>query len=295
MSPTPRAAPFELLERLGQGAMASVQLARRAGELVALKRPLAHVAEAQASLLHEARRLSLVQSPYVVRLLGTWEQEGETALVLEYVHSVSLAALLDVSSRHQRVLPVGVVLGVMRDVLAGLEALHESRDAGCAVLHGDVNPRNVLVSQEGHAKLCDLGLSMRSGERSPRFRGTAAYTSPEAAQGQPLSPASEVFSVGVMLWESLRAERLFRTGSEAETLLRVVESPITPLDHQRPTLRALAPVVSRALMRDPARRYTSAHALSQALLAAHPAATLMETGDVVSALVGPWLAERTTR
>jgi eukaryotic-like serine/threonine-protein kinase len=293
-----RLGPYEVLTQIASGGMGTVLLGREPGPppgLVALKRAHPFLAENQdirALMDAEAARLSLLDSAHIVKLLGRFQAAGELVLALEYVHGVSLAALLDASARAGQPMPVPVVLRIALDALAGLAAVHEARDLGRALVHADVNPSNVLVGIDGRSRICDLGLCVPEGTRSAQLRGTAAYAAPEAITGGRVAPGADVFSMGVILWEALRLRRLFKGATEADTIRRVVDTLAPPLDEGRPDLAALAPVVARALSRDPAGRFLLASGLAGSLAAAGRPASRGAVGAAVGGLAGRELQRR---
>lgn len=241
---------------------------RAPGKLVVLKRALPHLTHEPTirdALLSEARWTRSIQSPHVVRLLDLLNPDGEVLLVMEYVHGVSLAYLLDALTRDGHPPEAPVMLRILRDALSGLAAMHDP-PRGPALVHGDLNPRNVMVGLDGTARVCDLGLA--GPERTAlqaEFRGTAAYTAPEVWQGTEQTRRSDVFSAGVMLWEVLRGQRLFRGDGLLATLHNVLEAPIPPLDLDRPDLTPIAAAVGAALQRSPPLRPASAQALRASL------------------------------
>lgn len=254
--------PFRVVTPMASGGMGSVLLAKVGDELVALKRTHPHLVgspEIEAMVRAEARYLALIDSPHVVRFERLIDDvQGELLLAIEYVHGVSLAFLLDLAARAASPLPVAVIARVSVDMLHGLSAVHHTAAEGARLVHGDFNPRNVLIGVSGLAKVCDLGLAMPEGrDREGGFRGTPAYGAPEQVARDLHLCAGDVFAAGVVLWEALRMERLFRGGNTADTLRRVVELEAPALDEGRPSLSALASVVAQALCKQPERRPTA--------------------------------------
>jgi serine/threonine-protein kinase len=259
---------------------------------VALKRALPSFAgepTIQRSLEREARRLAQVTSPHVVRLLGAEETRGGLVLVLELVEGVPLSFLLQAEARRGERLGLPERALLLEDLLRGLAAIHETREQGQALVHGDLTPRNVLIGFDGVARLCDLGLSSREGEQaSGAFQGSAAYTAPERWEQGVQSQRGDVFAAGVVLWEGLRGERLFAGAGVLAALQRVAEAPIPALEEGHPELQRWSAPIREALEREPARRLPS----GPALLARWGATERPERSAVgvrVRALVSPWL------
>ncbi len=295
----PSLASYTLRGRLATGGVGELLLASPPGEpetLVVLKRALPHLAHeptVREGLLSEARWTQTVRSPHVVRLLDVLAPRGELILVLEYIHGVSLAFLLEAQARAPDPIPLAVKLRILLDALAGLAALHETSVEGRVLLHGDLNPNNIVVGVDGLTRLCDLGLALQERAAvSAQFRGTAAYTAPEVWQGIEQTRRSDVFAAGVVLWETLRGERLFRGAGLLATMQNVLEAPVPPLERGHPELLPCASAVHAALQRDPALRPPSARALLELLAAGGDAAPRGQVGQVVLDQAGHLLRER---
>lgn len=287
--------PYRILGRLGAGGMSEVLLASHLDapqQRVALKRalpPFAGEPGIQRALEREARRLAQVTSPHVVRLLGAGQTRGGLVLVLEWIEGVPLSFLLQAEARRGERLGLPERALLLEDLLRGLTAIHETREEGRALVHGDLNPSNVLIGFDGAARLCDLGLSALEGEQAGgAFQGSAAYTAPErwsqGVQGQ----RGDVFAAGVILWEGLRGERLFAGAGVLAALQRTQEAPIPAVEEGHPQLQRWSAPIREALERDPARRLPS----GAALLARWGAAERPErsaVGGQVRALVSLWL------
>lgn len=280
---------------LASGASARVWLARPAleagGARWAVKEPHAHLLAEPAfreSWHDEVLRTARARHPHLVAALAY--DPARAALALAYIEGVSLAALLDLGHSRGGGLPPGLVVRVLLDALSALEALHGAQIEGGALVHGDLGPRNLLVDVAGRAFVCDLGAAGPPAERAP-FRGSAAYASPEALVRSERSPALDVYGAGVIAWEALRGERLFRRATEAATLARAAEGGAGPLDAARPELAPLASWVAAALRPEPSER-PSAAAARQALTGAHPAWQRARVGAVVRSWAAGELARR---
>ncbi len=236
---------------LGAGAMAEVFLGLSdEGDLVAVK--IAHpgtVADpaARALFVAEAAAAEAVMHPRLVRCLAT--TSNPLAMVLSYVDGISVAALLEGGP-----LPLGCALRVVCDVAEGLVGL-----LGHGRTHGDLCPRNVLVDRAGEARLTDFGASDAAPDDQP-FLGTFGYAAPEVGRGARADARADAFSLGVLLWELTRGERLHGadTLDEAVRLVRFVETPAPPLDHARPDLTPFAGLAAGLLALDPAARRAGA-------------------------------------
>ncbi len=298
---------YETLARIGTGGMATVSLGRARGalgfeRLVALKRAHPHVRddpELRESLRLEAALAGRLRHPNVVSVLDVHEAHGEIELVLDYVEGATLAELLAGGSPDLR-----AVVRVLLDAAAGLEAVHRAKGddgAPLGVVHRDVTPSNVLVGVDGIARIADFGIartSEREGAKTSTgvLKGKVGYMAPEYVERYRADAASDQFSLGVVVWEALAAQRLFKGPTELETMKRVVAARVPELGEARRELGPLDPVVRRALARDPAERYPSVAAFALALEETARGAGLLGTHDEVSRLVeetvGPSLASR---
>jgi serine/threonine protein kinase len=272
---------YEILAPLARGGMAEVWVARQNGELgfereVALKtiRP-EHAKDVafRRSFLEEARVASRLRHAHVVEVLDLGEEADVVYLAMPLVDGPSLRQLEDQEGR----LPLQLALRIMLDVLAGLHAAHELADAKgtpMQLVHRDVSPHNVLIGRDGIAKLADFGVAKALGRLveetdQGQLRGKIGYFSPEQVQRQPIDRRSDLFSVGVILWELATHRRLFLGGDLIEALVRVAKADAPNPRRFAPDVpEPVAAVISRALCRDPAGRPGTAAELASALEAA---------------------------
>ncbi|MEC3982264.1 serine/threonine-protein kinase [Amycolatopsis sp. H20-H5] len=198
---------YRLIERIGSGGMGVVWRAtdEETGDPVALKRALVSDEAGDRKVRREARLAADVRHPNVVGFLGVAEDGGELWLVLEYVPSRNLSELL----KRDGPLPVRTVNEVGAQVAGALEAVH-----GLGIVHRDVTPGNVLITEEGRAKLTDFGISRsvstdETVTESPVVGGTLAYLAPEVAAGDEPTTASDVFSLGATLYAAVEGAAPF--------------------------------------------------------------------------------------
>lgn len=288
--------------------MASVHLGRREGpfgfsRVVAIKQlhgSLSADAQVVSMLVDEARLAASIRHPNVVATLDLLSHHDEIFVVLEYVEGESLSALLRACHAAGEAIPVGIVLALGRDVLAGLAAAHDARDAGgqpLAIVHRDVSPQNVLVGTDGSARLIDFGIAKAVGRlqvtQGPVVKGKAGYMAPEQVQGRPVDRRTDLFAVGVLLWELLTGQRLFDGETDSESALRLLtEAPAPPGQLRAELSPRLDGLVLRALQRDPAFRFPDAASMARELEACGTAAPPVEVGAWVQRLAAPALAER---
>jgi serine/threonine-protein kinase len=266
------------------GGMSSVHFGRLDGaqgyhRFVAIKRMLATSdSEAKAMLLDEARLASRIQHANVVQTLDVVEAGSEVFLVLEYVNGASLKQLLDTGR-----CPPKIACAIVAQALRGLHAAHEATGEDgkpLELVHRDISPHNILVGQDGVARVMDFGVARARGRmqgtREGQLKGKLAYLSPEQVHGD-ASRRSDIFAAGVVLWETLSGKRLFDAPSEAEVLSKVLLCRVPRLEECAP---ALSEVLERALERDSEARFPTALSMADALEACG-VATVAECADWV--------------
>lgn len=275
---------YELVGEIASGGMATVYLARLTGvggfqRFVAIKRLHPHLAgekEFVEMFLDEARLAAGIHHSNVVSILEVGASPLGYYLVMEYVEGDTLARLLARAAGKGQRLPTGIALRIVLDALFGLHGAHELKDdkgRSLELVHRDVSPQNVLVGIDGVARITDFGVaratSRLTATRVGQLKGKLAYMAPEQAQGEALDRRADVFSAGILIWETLAAKRLFKAENEAATLSRVMNEPIPDLTRVAPHLsRELAAVVKRGLDRDRNKRYATAQQFAEAIEAA---------------------------
>ncbi|WP_437602495.1 serine/threonine-protein kinase [Sorangium sp. So ce590] len=299
---------YLLFDEIGAGGMATVHLGRQHGaagfrRTVAVKRlypQFVRDPELVAMLLDEARVAARVRHPNVVSTIDVVSSGGEVLLVMEYVHGESLARLLRAATRDGGAPPPRITCAVLAGALHGLHAAHEATTedgAPLGLVHRDVSPHNLLVGEDGVARVLDFGVAKSAGRaqitRDGQIKGKLAYMSPEQIAGEPLDRRADVYSAGVVLWETLTGERLFEGRGEALSILRLLQAGVDPPSARRPGVPPeLEAITLRALARGPEDRFPTARAMALALEATGLAASTSEVGGWVSSLAGESLAQR---
>lgn len=304
---------YELLGEIASGGMATVYLARLTGmggfqRFVAMKRLHPHLAsekEFVEMFLDEARIAARIHHPNVVPILEVGASQLGYYLVMEYIEGDTLARLLARAASSGKRLPVSIALRIAIDMLSGLHAAHELHDdqnQPVNLVHRDVSPQNVLVGQDGIARITDFGVaraaSRLNATRAGQLKGKIAYMAPEQAAGaELLDRRADVFSAGVVIWESLAQKRLFKAENEAATLSRVIAEPVPELSQIAPMVSAeVSGVVMRALDRDPDKRFPSCAAFADALEAAaalgDKVATPRDLANYVAEVMGAEIAQQ---
>lgn len=284
---------YEILSELGRGTSGVVYKARdpKLDRLVAMKilRPeLASLEESGVELKQrfhqEAVAAGRLTHPAIVAVHDVGEAEGRPFLVMEYIEGGTLADLL-VGGRP---LPLAEAAGIVAQVCGALDYAHRH-----GVVHRDIKPRNILVGQLGVTKVTDFGTARILGANHTQtgtMLGTPAYMSPEMVRGQAVDPRSDLFSVGVVLYETLTGVNPFNATDLAAVLYRIVNTNPPSLRHHNPLLPpALDGVVRRALAKEPEARYATATDLADALRGATGGPQRTSLLSVVrEAVGGPW-------
>jgi beta-lactam-binding protein with PASTA domain len=256
---------YRVLSRLGAGGMADVFLAddQQLGRKVALKLLHRRFAEDGAFVerfRREAQAAAGLQHPNVVSVYDRGSVEGTYYIAMEYLPGVTLKELI----RREAPLDPVRAIDIALQVLAAAGFAHRS-----GVIHRDIKPHNVIVDEQGHAKVTDFGIARAGASdmtETGSIMGTAQYLSPEQAQGHAVSPASDIYSVGVMLFEMLSGRVPFEGDSPVTIALKHVSEPPPALRSlNRAVPVALEQVVLWALVKDPAGRPQSAEELAGAL------------------------------
>ncbi|MBL8921974.1 MAG: serine/threonine protein kinase [Myxococcaceae bacterium] len=256
---------FELVRRLGRGGMGEVFLARDGDRQVVLKRLLPHLAHDRVlgeAFLREAGVAARLSHPNIARVLELGEASGGFFFTMEYVEGCDVRALGP--------LPVPVAAQIVADAARALEAAHSARDTAgrpLGVVHGDVTPKNLLVSADGVTRLIDFGLAkVRANRDEDSAGGTWEYLAPEHALEGTTDERTDQFSLGVVAWELLTGRRLFAGDTDTLTLDQVVACRVTPPRQVNPAVPPeLDALVMRMLARDPAARFPRCQDVAEGL------------------------------
>lgn len=276
--------PYELVRKVAQGGMAEVFLATQRGELggfskqVAIKRIFPHLAEEPdliTMFFDEARIAANLSHPNIVQIFDLGEIDDYYYIAMEFVHGRDLRSICERGLQVNDFLSPEIAARVVADAATGLHHAHGRRDPSgqpMNVIHRDISPQNILVSMGGHVKVCDFGIAKAEARltstRVGQFKGKFAYMSPEQALGDAdeLDARSDLFSLGIVLYEITACTRLFRGKTDYETIKLVAESDIARPTQFRPGYPAsLEPIVMKALARDPGERYQTGEEFALAL------------------------------
>ena len=266
---------YRVEEEIGRGGMGVVYRAvdTRLGRAVAIKMlPAASTADAERHrrFVQEARSASALNHPSIVTIHDIDEHDGATFIAMELVEGTPLDRLLA-----QRPLHVDETLDYGVQIASGLEAAHAA-----GIVHRDIKPANIMITHDGRAKILDFGIAKliergpdemtltMAATRTGVIMGTVSYMSPEQAQGRPVTPRSDVFSFGAVLYEMLAGRRPFSADSDIGLLTAILRDPPPPLRNVRPDIPVdVAAVVDRCLAKDANARYANAGELHAALTA----------------------------
>jgi hypothetical protein len=274
---------YAICQQIGAGGMASVHLGFLLGSggfsrFVAIKRmhpELARDASLVARFEQEVLLGARIQHPNVVQALDVVSRDDELLLVMEFIHGETLAGLVEAAARGGAALPLDVALNIVTSALHGLHVAHEARDENdvpLALVHRDFSPQNVLVGNDGYARVLDFGIAKTLTRAIKTEIGALAgklpYMAPEQLRQQPLDRRTDVFAAGIVLWEALVGKRLFgATHSDSPaTMLEVLERTIEPPSRLRSGIpESVDAAVLRALNRGPEERFSSAREFALAL------------------------------
>ena len=262
---------YELLDRVSAGGMAEVFRARdtQRGAVVALKRILPQVAEDDefiAMLKDEARICSQLEHPHIARTLDFGHVDGEYYIAFEYVDGRDLRQIFDRAIQNGEQIPLPILLYVFARIGEGLSYAHHRKDSSgeaFSIVHRDVSPQNIVVSFGGDVKLIDFGIAKARGKmtrtQAGTIKGKFGYMSPEQVNGVDIDHRSDLFALGISMWELLTLERLFLAENELQVLDRIRNMNIVPPSQMNAQVSPeLDRIVLKTLARDPQNRYRAA-------------------------------------
>ena len=277
-----RFGPYQLIDRVAIGGMAEVFKAKRAGvegfeKIVAVKRILPHLSENKEFLdmfVDEAKMVAGLAHPNIVQIFDLGRIEKSYYIAMEYIHGRDLRTIMRRARDKGLRMPLDLSLRVVGQVCAALEYAHRKKDERgqpMQIVHRDVSPQNILISFEGDVKLVDFGIAKAATKASNTdrgaLRGKLLYMSPEQAWGRPIDRRSDVFSLGIVLYEVLTETKPFvGAGTEVSILELVRQCVITPAREINPRVpEALDRVIMKALAREPDERYQDAGQMQRGL------------------------------
>ncbi len=292
-----KAGRYDLREELGRGTMGVVYhgFDPVIGRNVAVK--TLHLSEAGTGLSREeligrfqteARAAGLLAHPNIVVVFDAGEEDGVFYITMEFVEGRSLQSLID----SRQPFPVSRVLKVMEQVCSALDFAHQHN-----VVHRDIKPANLMLTADDVVKITDFGTAkiLQFGTaQTAHVMGTPSYMSPEQVKGKPVDGRSDIFSLGVILYELMTGEKPFPGQNITTVIYKIInEEPVPPRSLDSSIHPGLSAVISRALAKDPAARFQSCHELLSALKSYHELAGPDATARM--APTGPKLASVVNR
>src|SRR4051794_19339536 len=283
LEPTAFGGRYTLIRRLAVGGMAEIYLARQAAmagfekEVVIkrLRQELADDPRIVEMFLDEAKIGAQLNHPNIVHVYDVDEHDGIPYIAMEYIVGEELNELCRRGIQHGRFLPIEHAVELIRQAAAGMGYFHAKRGAEgtslandpLEIVHLDISPSNLLVTQDGFLKVIDFGIARAKGQhaRTDVLPGKLSYMSPEQAARKQVDHRSDIFSLGIVLYEITVGKRLFR-GPAQEVVARLTEAQVAPPTFTRRNFPpALESIVMRTLEKHPEDRYQSAYDLADDL------------------------------
>jgi serine/threonine protein kinase len=295
---------YKIVRRIAQGGMGDVLLTDFPGDqqlaitpgLVVVKRVLADHPnkDHQAAMLREEGRVSLrLLHDNLVETFFIDEHEGDPILVMEFLSGRAMSQVLGQAKKRKELVPVDNALALLRAAACGLHFAHTLSDRGrpLGLIHRDVSPANLFVTFDGRVKVIDFGVAKADDSEirtsTGILKGKLGYMSPEHALGERLTPAADMWSLGVLFWETLCAERLFSHAAPSATLQAISEKPIPLPTVHRPDLQPhVVDLAMRLLERRLDKRIATGAALVEAI------DRLPESSRLPRIDLGGWLSGR---
>ncbi|MFT5358907.1 MAG: serine/threonine protein kinase [Polyangiales bacterium] len=283
-----RIGDYEVLAKLGEGGMATLFLARRVG-ISGFSRPVAiKVVHSRLNedpdfvnmFIDEANISSRIVHPNVVHVEELGKTDEHYFLVMEYIDGCSLSQLVRTLKRANRRLNSTSAVSIVAAVAAALDAAHKTTGEDglpLGIVHRDVSPQNILMSYQGHTKLIDFGIAKARGRlaetQTTAIKGKLRYMAPEQARGASVDGRTDVYALGIILWELLTGRRLFAGQDNLEVLAQAGARTIEPPHEINPNISAeLSAAVMKAMETSPNARPQSAREWRSQLLEAEPSA-----------------------
>lgn len=268
---------YYLVDKIATGGMAEIFRAKTFGHggfenLLVIKRILAHLGEVPEFVemfIDEAKVTVALQHRNIIRIYDFGKIGENFFIAMECVDGKDVRRVLRQLAKSRRYLPVEFAVYIASEACKGLSHAHTQRDLKgrpYGIVHRDVSPSNIMVSYTGEVKVADFGIAKAESNLSDTdagvLKGKYEYMSPEQARGQEIDPRSDIFSLGIVLWEMLTGRRLFKTGNDVTTLEKVKAADVPPPSTVNGRVpRSLDNIVMKALSRDRDERYQTARAM----------------------------------
>ncbi len=275
---------YQLLAKIATGGMAEIWLARQTGiggfeKIVVVKRILPHLSTEEAFVemfLDEAVIAAQLNHPNVVQIYDLGQAGDDYFIAMEYLEGESLGHLVTEGAKGGNPITPHMAAGILAQVCDGLHYAHTFEDDSgnpLNIVHRDVSPHNIIVLFTGMAKVVDFGIAKAATKMHQTqvgtLKGKLAYMAPEQCMGQNVDARSDIFALGVVLWELLTRRRLFKRDAEPAIIRAIMDEPVPTVRSVRESVpEGLAAVADQALRKEPEGRFQSAGAMGAALRAA---------------------------
>ena len=301
---------YAIYDDIASGGMATVHLGRLIGPVgfsrtVAIKRlhpQFAKDPEFVSMFLDEARLAARIQHPNVVPTLDVVATGGELFLVMEYVRGESLGQLVRCAAERGERVPPRIAAAMISGALQGLHAAHESKDEGGAMLglvHRDVSPQNVLVGVDGTARVLDFGVAKAENKvhatRDGQLKGKLLYMSPEQLEDNDIDRRTDIYAMGLVLFEVLCGERMFSGAKDGKAIAKIMRNEVRFPSSVVPALEPFDPIVRKATVLATSERFATAREMALAVERVGGVASPAEVADWVEAYAGERINARTRR
>ncbi|NHZ72322.1 MAG: protein kinase [Aquificales bacterium] len=280
---------YRLLERIGSGGMAAVYRAQdlRLGRFVAIKMLHESLTSDENFLRHfqqEAHSAANLTHPNIVTVHDIGQDGHRHYIVMEFIDGATLKQIIRQQNQKETLLPISRTLDLSIQICNGLGYAHRAK-----LVHCDMKPQNVLVTRDDRVKVADFGIARAISEASQHLGdsqvwGTPQYFSPEQAAGEAPSPASDVYGIGVIMFEMLTGRLPFTADSPTALALKHLQEPPPSVIETNPTVpRQLAQIVQKLLAKEPTARYRTAGQLGR-VLQTYRDRSLADTGPIYPAI-----------
>jgi serine/threonine protein kinase/tetratricopeptide (TPR) repeat protein len=281
MNQSTRFGKYLLLDKIGTGGMAELFLAKQTGlsgfeKVVAIKRILPHLTQGSefvTMFINEAKLAALLTHQNIVQIYDLGSVDQCHYIAMEYIMGKDLRTVINQGKSKSMPLSIGDALLIVSKICSALDYAHRKRDLNgndLHLVHRDISPQNILVSYEGEVKLVDFGIAKAAmgGQETKTgvLKGKLAYMSPEQAWGKPVDGRTDLFALGIVLYEAVTGERLFTGNDEISILEKVRKAEVTPPTQLNPSIPPeLEVVLQKAMAKEPENRYQTASEMEMAL------------------------------
>jgi len=281
MSQPARFGKYLLLDKIGTGGMAELFLAKQTGlsgfeKVVAIKRILPHLTQGSefvTMFINEAKLAALLTHQNIVQIFDLGSVDQCYYIAMEYIMGKDLRTVVNQGKAKKMPLSIGDALLIVSKICSALDYAHRKKDLNgndLHLVHRDISPQNILVSYEGEVKLVDFGIAKAAmgGQETKTgvLKGKLAYMSPEQAWGKPVDGRTDLFALGIVLYEAVTGERLFTGNDEISILEKVRKAEVIPPTQLNPAIPPeLEAVLKKAMAKEPENRYQTASEMEMAL------------------------------